>query len=277
MCGIAGYLDGTDRTGPGVLEAMTTTLVHRGPDGEGFFRGPGVGLGHRRLSIVDLAGGAQPLGNEDGAVQVVFNGEIYNHLDLRRDLEERGHVFRTHADTEVLVHLYEEDGPRLVERLNGMFAFALWDSRRRRLLLARDRIGIKPLYYTVTGGRLVFGSELKALLRHPAVPRRLDPTALSDYLSFLYVPAPKTIFQDVRKLPAAHVLTVDVRQLAAGEQGLLQRYWEPRFTSDFPGDEAAAREALRALLTTSVRRRLMADVPLGAFSPAVWIPPRWSR
>ena len=266
MCGIAGYLDGAGPTGPGVLEAMTRTLVHRGPDGEGYYRGDGVGLGHRRLSIVDLTGGAQPLGNEDGAIQVVFNGEIYNHLELRRDLEQRGHVLRTHADTEVLVHLYEEDGPRLVERLNGMFAFALWDGRRRRLLLARDRIGIKPLYYALVGGHLVFGSELKALLRHPAVLRRLDPTALSDFLSFLYVPAPKTIFENVRKLPPAHTLTVDAGGLAHGERAaILRRYWEPRFSPDPPGDERTACEALRALLTRSVRRRLMADVPLGAF------------
>lgn len=265
MCGIAGYLEVGEPSAAGVLEAMIRTLVHRGPDGEGVFRSDGVGLGHRRLSIVDLAGGAQPLGNEDGRVQVVFNGEIYNHAEIRAELEAAGHCFRTAADTEVLVHLYEEMGERLVERLNGMFAFAIWDARNRRLLLGRDRLGIKPLYWSRVGGRILFGSELKALLAHPAAPRRLDPTALSDYLSFLYVPAPKTIFRDVYKLAPAHTLVIDAERLASGHAPELRRYWAPRFTPELGRSEPEAREALHALLTSTVRRRLMADVPLGAF------------
>jgi len=267
MCGIAGFLEIGEPTSRPVLETMTRTLVHRGPDGEGYFHdaAAGIGLGHRRLSIIDLVGGAQPLANEDGSVRVVYNGEIYNHLELRRDLEARGHAFRTRTDTEVLVHLYEEHGDRLVERLNGMFAFAIWDGKRRRLLLARDRIGIKPLYYARLAGRLVFGSELKAILEHPAVPRRLDPTALSDFLAFLYVPAPKSIFRDVFKLPPAHTLTLDAGALAAGHPPVLRCYWRPRFEPDPDVEEAEAKEALAALLTASVRRRLMSDVPLGAF------------
>jgi len=252
MCGITGYLEGTAPTPDGVLEAMTTALVHRGPDGHGYHRDPGLALGHRRLSIVDLDGGAQPMGNEDGTVQVVFNGEIYNHAALRRELAERGHVFRTRSDTEVLVHLYEEVGERLVERLNGMFAFAIWDRKERRLVLARDRLGIKPLYYALVGERLVFGSELKAILAHPAVPRRIDVTALSDYLSFLYVPSPKTIFRDIFKLPPAHTLAIDAGQLAARRPPTLRRYWRPCFDSADGMPEAEAREALSAILRTSV-------------------------
>ncbi|MBN2492759.1 MAG: asparagine synthase (glutamine-hydrolyzing) [Planctomycetes bacterium] len=265
MCGIAGYLDGGAPTPRGVLAAMTATLVHRGPDGEGTLEGDGVGLGHRRLSIVDLAGGAQPMANEDGSVAVVFNGEIYNHLELRRELEARGHVFRTRADTEVLVHLYEERGERLVEALNGIFAFAIWDRKARRLLLARDHLGVKPLYYALCGERLIFGSELKAVIAHPGVPRRLDPTALSDYLSFLYVPAPKSIYRDIWKLPPAHTLVVDRAGLAASARPVPRRYWEARFAPEPGAAEPAAREALRAVLTAAVRHQLMADVPLGAF------------
>ncbi len=266
MCGIAGYFDGpraraTAPTAPGVLVAMTNTIAHRGPDGEGHLEEDGVGLGHRRLSIVDLAGGAQPMGNEDGAVQVVFNGEIYNHADLRPRLEAKGHRFRTNSDTEVLVHLWEEHGPAMVEQLNGMFAFAIWDSRSQTLFLARDRLGIKPLYYAWIGGRLVFGSELKAILAHPAVPRELDPTSLSDYLSFLYVPAPRSIFKNVFKLPPAHTLV-----LRRGDAPQVRRYWQPVFDRDLhTSNPDAMAEELRALLTTCVKRRLMSDVPLGAF------------
>src|SRR5262245_5317444 len=180
MCGIAGvlYADSGRPVEQAVLKAMGDSIAHRGPDAEGFWRGPGVGLVHRRLSIIDLSGGDQPIGNEDGSLQVVFNGEIYNHLELRGWLEGRGHRFRTRSDTEVLVHLYEEDGDALVGRLRGMFAFALWDAGRRRLLLARDRLGIKPLYYCRDAGKLLFGSELKAILAYPGVPRDLDVAAV---------------------------------------------------------------------------------------------------
>src|SRR5262249_47719499 len=173
MCGIAGalYADPTRPVAPGILEAMGQAIAHRGPDGEGFLREPGLGLVHRRLSIIDLDGGAQPLGNEDGSIQVVFNGEIYNFPELPSHLKPRGHVFRTLSDTEVLVHLYEEEGPNLADHLRGMFAFALWDRSNRRLLLARDRIGIKPLYVYRDSEKLLFGSEIKAILAHPGVQR----------------------------------------------------------------------------------------------------------
>src|SRR5439155_13693751 len=190
MCGIAGvmYADGRPIE-PALLKAMGDRIAHRGPDAEGFWTAPGIGLVHRRLSILDLSGGDQPLGNEDGTVQVVFNGEIYNYLELRAWLLGRGHHFNTKSDTEVLVHLYEEAGDALVERLRGMFAFALWDARRQRLLLARDRLGIKPLYFYRDGEKLVFGSELKSLLAHPGMSRYLDPAALEDYLAFGMFPS----------------------------------------------------------------------------------------
>src|SRR5437867_7818200 len=209
MCGIAGvfYAEAARPVDAVHLKAMGDSIAHRGPDAEGFWQEPGVGLVHRRLSIIDLAGGDQPIGNEDGSVQVVFNGEIYNFLDLRAGLEARGHRFRTRSDTEVLVHLYEEEGERLVERLRGMFAFALWDRRQRRLVLARDRLGIKPLYLYRDAEKLLFGSELKAILAHPAVARELDPAALEDYLTYGFVPGPRTIFRGCQKLPPAHVLT----------------------------------------------------------------------
>src|SRR5262245_34500786 len=177
MCGIAGvlYTDPARPVASGILEAMGQSIAHRGPDGEGFLHEPGLGLVHRRLSIIDLGGGAQPLGNEDGSIQVIFNGEIYNFQELRRRLESRGHTFRTQTDTEVLVHLYEEEGNALVDHLRGMFAFALWDRSSRRLLLARDRLGIKPLYIYRDSEKFLFGSELKAILAHPSVERSVDP------------------------------------------------------------------------------------------------------
>src|SRR5919109_4533077 len=182
MCGIAGilYFDCQRPVEPSILKAMGDSLAHRGPDAEGFWAEPGLGLVHRRLSIIDLAGGDQPIGNEDGSVQVVFNGEIYNFAELRAGLEARGHRFRTRSDTEVLVHLYEEEGERLVGRLRGMFAFALWDGTRRRLVLARDRVGIKPLYVYRDAEKLLFGSELKAILAHPGVERTIDVSGLED-------------------------------------------------------------------------------------------------
>ena len=210
MCGIAGVVgrEAVDRV---ALVRMTQVLRHRGPDDEGFFvrgygDGVGVGLGFRRLSIIDLETGNQPISNESGSLQLVFNGEIYNFVALRDELEAKGHVFATRADTEVLVHLYEELGPRCVERLNGMFAFALWDEDRRELVLARDRFGKKPLYYADVGGTLLFGSELKALREHPMCPDEIDAEALSHYLTLEYVPTPLSILRGVRKLPAGHLL-----------------------------------------------------------------------
>ena len=259
---------GPDRVEMDTLLGMTRTLRHRGPDDEGFLvreydDGVAVGLGFRRLSIVDLQSGNQPIGNESGAVQVVFNGEIYNFPTLRRELEERGHRFSTHADTEVIPHLYEELGPPCVERLNGMFAFALWDEARRELLLARDRFGKKPLYYAQVGRSLIFGSELKALLEHPGCPSELDPEGLSRYLALEYVPTPYAIFRGVRKLPGGHVLRWRDGRVS------VDRYWSLSFASgpsaDDPDTDDEYAEELTARLREAVRRRLMSDVPLGAF------------
>ena len=263
MCGIAGVLfaDPQRPADPAALKAMGDSLAHRGPDGEGFWQEPGVGLVHRRLSIIDLAGGAQPLGNEDGSVQVVFNGEIYNFRELRAGLEARGHRFRTRSDTEVLVHLYEEEGERLAERLRGMFAFALWDRNRKLLLLARDRLGIKPLYIYRDAHKLLFGSELKAILAHPGVTRNLDVAALEDYLAFGMVPGPRSIFEQIEKLPAAHVLAA-----RPGDwQSPPRRYWQLRLEPDHRRDVVEWQEAIRAKAEESVRLHLIADVPVGAF------------
>src|SRR6188508_274882 len=202
MCGIAGvcFAEPARPLAPERLQAMSSAIHHRGPDGCGVFQAPGVGLVHRRLSIIDLEGGRQPLGNEDGSVQVVFNGEIYNYQELRRGLLARGHRLATHSDTEVLVHLYEEIGDRLVEKLRGMFAFALWDGRASRLLLARDRLGIKPLYYFRDQQKLLFASELKSILAYGDVEREIDPCSLEDYLAYGMVAGTRTIFRGIRKL-----------------------------------------------------------------------------
>jgi asparagine synthase (glutamine-hydrolysing) len=259
---------GPERVETETLVAMTRALRHRGPDDEAFLvrayeDGVAVGLGFRRLSIVDLESGNQPIGNESGAVQVVFNGEIYNFPALRAELEARGHRFATHADTEVIPHLYEEVGHRCVERLNGMFGLALWDEARRELLLARDRFGKKPLYYAQIGRSLIFGSELKSLLEHPRCPTGLDLESLSRYLALEYVPTPHAIFSGVRKLPGGHVLRWRDGRVS------VERYWtlpsEPddRAGIDIADDEYA--EEFHTLLREAVRRRLMSDVPLGAF------------
>ncbi|HEX5270131.1 MAG TPA: asparagine synthetase B, partial [Gemmataceae bacterium] len=205
MCGIAGLVDVRGRpTDRGVLERMCARLAHRGPDEEGFHVQGRVALGQRRLSIIDLSSGHQPMANEDGSVWVTFNGEIYNFHEVRRRLEGRGHRFATASDTEVIVHGYEQWGERCVEKFRGMFAFAVWDERRGQLLLARDRIGKKPLFYARADGQFAFASELQSLLQHPGVRRDVDPAALDDYLTYGYVPAPKTIFRGVYKLPPAH-------------------------------------------------------------------------
>jgi asparagine synthase (glutamine-hydrolysing) len=263
MCGIAGRFN-DDPLRPierDVLEAMTDAIAHRGPDAAGYYVAPGIGLGHRRLSIIDLATGDQPLSNEDGTVWTVFNGEIYNFADVRAELVSRGHRFRTHSDTEIIVHGYEEWGERCVDRFRGMFAFAVWDGPRRRLLLARDRLGVKPLYYAVLPGRgIVFGSELKSLLEDPDVPREWEADAIDAYLTLLYIPAPATIYRGIRKLPAAHVLVAEPGALRVAP------YWDLTFTGDGDaGRESAYLEELDALLTESVRLRQVSDVPLGAF------------
>ena len=263
MCGIAGiiYADRQRPVDPASLKAMGDSIAHRGPDAEGFWIEPGVGLAHRRLSIIDLEGGKQPLGNEDGTIQVVFNGEIYNFQSLRRELELRGHRFQTHSDTEILVHLYEEMGDRLVDRLRGMFAFALWDRSQRRLVLARDRLGLKPLYVYRDAEKLIFGSELKAILAYPNIPRQVDPGALEEYLALGMVPGDRSIFQRVEKLQPAHVLTVTAEDLAR----IPRRYWQLRIEPDDRLTVDEWEEAIRSKVDETARLHLIADVPVGAF------------
>jgi len=261
MCGIAGQAraDGTPVAAE-TIARMCAAQEHRGPDQRGVHVGPGVGLGIQRLRIIDLATGDQPVANEDGSVTVVLNGEIYNYAELRRELRRSGHRLQTKGDTETIAHLYEEHGVECVERLHGMFAFALWDSRRRRLLIARDRVGKKPLFYNLRGGGLSFASELRALLQDPEVPRELDAQAIDAYLAYGYIPAPLSVFRGVAKLPPAHRLVY--------EQGTarIERYWQLDYSRKRRvGDERELHEEVRASLRTAVRRRLDADVPVGAF------------
>jgi asparagine synthase (glutamine-hydrolysing) len=261
MCGISGFLyhDSARPAERAVLAAMNAAITHRGPDSDGFhFEGP-VGLGMRRLAIIDRAGGDQPLSNEDASVWIVFNGEIYNHPALRSELLGLGHKFRTQSDTECIVHAYEQWGDDCVRHLRGMFAFAIWDAPRRRLLLARDRVGKKPLYYAEHDGALLFGSELKTLLRYPGFPREVNPEALHHYLTLQYVPDPLTGFRAAHKLPPAHVLVCEAGRLST------RSYWDLDFrTKEDPSDETALREKVRAKIEESVRIRLMSEVPLGA-------------
>lgn len=255
------YSDSARHPGRDLLKAMGDTIAHRGPDAEGFWTEAGIGLVHRRLSIIDLAGGDQPIGNEDGSIQIVFNGEIYNFQQLRTDLEAHGHRFRTRSDTEVLVHLYEEEGEQFVQRLRGMFAFALWDRPRRRLLLGRDRLGIKPLYIYRDAEKLIFGSELKAILAHPHVERELDPEALEEYLAFGMVCGSSSIFRRIEKLPPAHVLTA----LPDALDRPARRYWQLRIEPDHGPTAEEWQERIRAKVAETVRLHLIADVPVGAF------------
>jgi asparagine synthase (glutamine-hydrolysing) len=238
---------------------MCQAIGHRGPDDEGIYAAGPVGLGMRRLSIIDVAGGHQPIFNETGEIAIVFNGEIYNYRDLRPWLEERGHRFTTNTDTEVVLHLYEEKGEWCVRDLRGMFAFAVWDGRRQALILARDRFGEKPLYYTTMGGGLAFASELKSLLAHPAIELRLDPEGINQFLTFGNTLGETTILQSVHKLPPAHVLV-------ASRNGIrVSRYWEWRIEEDHSLSERLIIERLRELLQEAVRMQLVSEVPLGAF------------
>jgi asparagine synthase (glutamine-hydrolysing) len=264
MCGIAGI------SGTGVMEQpaaarellsrMCGVIEHRGPDDEGVHLSQGIAFGMRRLSIIDVATGHQPISNEDGSVWIVFNGEIYNYRELRERLRMRGHQLRTRTDTETIVHLYEDEGEACVERLRGMFAFAIWDQRRQQLFLARDRVGKKPLHYTMAGDSLLFGSEIKSLLQHPAVRREANPQAISDFLTFGYVPDPATAFHGIHKLPPGHTLTFKDGHITT------RRYWD----FSYPGEPASLNEGeyierLRELIAESVRIRLESEAPLGAF------------
>jgi len=266
MCGIAGFVESAGTVSPfapdesrALVHRMCDVIRHRGPDDEGVWVDEGIALGMRRLSIIDLSTGHQPIHNEDRTVWIVFNGEIYNFPELRRELEAAGHRFYTSTDTEAIVHAYEQWGTRAIAKLRGMFGLAIWDARTRSLLVARDRVGIKPLYYATSNGRLYFGSELKSLLEAPDLPRDVDLDALDHYLSFLYTPRDGSIFKSVRKLPPGHLLTWQDGRLA------VEQYWQMPAAESFRGSEADAVHQLRAVLADAVRCHLLSDVPLGAF------------
>jgi asparagine synthase (glutamine-hydrolysing) len=263
MCGICGVvnsrsLDPVERE---ALAAMNRRIAHRGPDDEGFYVGQGIGLAMRRLSIIDLATGHQPISNEDGTLWIVYNGEIYNHAQLRRELEERGHQYRTQSDTETILHLYEEYGRDSVSRLRGMFAFAIWDERRRRLFAARDRLGIKPFYYLFAAGRFLFASEIKALLAYPGVRAALNPAAIPEYLTFGYLSGEESLFSGILKLPPGHTL-----ELEQGGRPRVERYWDLAVEVDEPArPKQYYVDGYREQLEQAVSTHLMSDVPLGVF------------
>lgn len=273
MCGITGgiWTRPEQALNDATLRRMTDALRHRGPDEEGTWRQdvrlqhlgegtmPGVALGFRRLSIIDVAGGHQPLSNEDGSVWIVFNGEIYNFPALRRRLEGAGHQFRTRSDSETIVHLYEDEGLNVFEHLNGMFAVAIWDARQRRLVLGRDRLGEKPLVYRLDPGRLLFASELKSLREVPGLAFDIDPQAVDEYFTYQYVPHPRTIYRQMQKLPPGHLAVYENERLE------VRPYWQPDFQTEFSGTRQEGVEQLRELLDSSVAMRLQSDVPLGAF------------
>lgn len=261
MCGICGFVNlDASPPDPQVLEAMKDRIIHRGPDGEGSALLDGAALGIRRLAIIDVEGGSQPIYNETGDIAIVFNGEAYNFQDIRPSLDGRGHQFTTRSDTEVVLHLYEEKGAECLQQLNGMFALAIWDRRRQELFLARDRMGKKPLYYAMTPQSFVFASELKSLLAHPDIEPQLDFDGLNQYLTYEYVPAPRTIFKGVSKLPAGHCLVLDRNGRLSTRQ-----YWDVPGSAPVQESEEALVERLDALLRESVRLRLVSDVPLGLF------------
>lgn len=264
MCGICGWLnfDREDVVEKDLLNRMNNTLTHRGPDGAGLYHEENFGMGHRRLSIIDVAAGQQPLCNEDGSVWVSFNGEVYNYIELMESLKSKGHRFKTNSDTEVLVHLYEEKGERLVEDLQGMFAFAIWDTKKKKLCLFRDRLGKKPLYYTYQEDRqLLFGSEIKAILSSGQITRQINYQALDQYLSFLYLPFDRSIFTEIHKLPAAHYLICQDGKVT------VTKYWELHYPNHFDArlSEEDYVERFDDILKDAVKVRLRSDVPLGAF------------
>ncbi len=281
MCGIAGIIDLSSTPERDLIESMCRIMKHRGPDGEGYFIRDEAALGHRRLSIIDLEGGTQPMCNEDGSVWITFNGEIYNFPELRDQLIARGHIFKTKSDTETIIHAYEEYGVRCIGKLRGMFAFGLWDERKKMLFIARDRLGKKPVYYFNNGKRFVFASELKAILQDKKIDREMDLRALADYLTYNYIPFPSTIFKGIYKLPPGHFMTVEV-ELKPVESGLkineqaqladmakfnvtIKQYWDVEYNPDYSLTEDDWVNALREKLKEAVRLRLISDVPLGAF------------
>jgi asparagine synthase (glutamine-hydrolysing) len=261
MCGITGFIYNNGRAVEReVLERMNCAIVHRGPDEDGFYVKENIGLAMRRLSIIDLAGGQQPVHNEDGTKWIVYNGEIYNFQVLRDDLEKRGHKFYTHSDTETLIHLYDEFGIDCLDHLRGMFAFAIWDEKERSLFLARDRVGKKPLLYShKPNGDLIFGSEFSALLQHPSIGRDVDNEAIDNYLSYLCVPAPLTAYKEIRKLEPGHWLRWKNGEIET------RRYWQPNFSKKIKISEEEAIEETTRLLRESTKLRLISEVPLGAF------------
>jgi asparagine synthase (glutamine-hydrolysing) len=263
MCGITGWFDTGGRRPPdqALVRAMNDAIQHRGPDGEGFHFEPGIGLGHRRLAIIDLQTGGQPMFTEKGRIAIVFNGEIYNYRELRDHLQSLGHVFETRSDTEVILRAWVHWGRNCVGHLHGMFALALWDRREQMLFLARDRLGEKPLYYaSLRDGSLIFGSELKALAVHPGTSRKIDPCAVEDFFTFGYINDPRTIYEDVKKLEAGHTLS-----WRRGGSAVLETYWEPQPTERFAGGLDDAARELRERLATAVKSQLVADVPVGSF------------
>lgn len=266
MCGIAGIIDSKGQViDITLLKKMADTLRHRGPDNEGFyltpprqrFKGPSAGLGHRRLSIIDLECGGQPLSNEDKTIWVILNGEIYNFQELRKELEDIGHTFRTKSDTEVIVHAYESFGEDCVKRLDGMFAFALWDEPRGRLILARDRVGKKPLLYAKIGEKFIFASEFRSLLAYPEIEVKVNPQAIHHYLNFLYIPAPLTAFEGIRKLLPGHILIYEKGEIS------IKKYWGLQFLPKIKISDGEAQERIFELLSRAVKARLVSDVPLG--------------
>lgn len=259
MCGISGWVhrDSAKQADAGILKRMNQTLCHRGPDEEGIYTKGNAGLAMRRLAVIDVQGGHQPVSNEDGTVWMVFNGEIYNYAELRESLQKKGHVFRSKSDSETIVHLYEEYGKACVDHLRGMFAFAIWDERQKRLMLARDRFGKKPLYYTEHEGALIFGSELKCILELPGVPRRTNLQALHHYLSLQYVPDPLTAFESIYKLPPAHTLLWEKGAMK------IERYWELSYLDKWTKSEDTLADELTERLREAVKIRLVSDVPLG--------------
>ncbi len=261
MCGIVGFVNNSERAADqGVLEAMNGAIVHRGPDDDGFYVHDNVGMAMRRLSIIDLAGGKQPMHNADRTKWIVFNGEIYNYRELRADLEKRGHSFYTNSDTEAIIHLYDEYGADCLQYLRGMFAIAIWDKSDRSLFLARDRVGKKPILYShQPNGDLIFGSEFQAILKHPSVTREVDYGAIDSYLSYLCVPAPETAFKQIRKLEPGHWLKWKDGNVET------RRYWLPDFSKKIKISEDEAIQETTRILRESTKLRMISEVPLGAF------------